>query len=350
MSSEVCPFCGKTYKRLKSHLPHCKAAPSSKTPPTKHEVTASQTAASLSKPAAAKAKKSTQAEKVSSALKKTAAASPSPNKPKKQTLHALREAAKKASEDLPPDSRTADKSAHAEPKDAPKKSKKAAQTVPTAHEEHRFWEDSDMKARITVQDVRATLGRTTRSRPSILSQIEAAEVPVRPPVENQTLSEKRPAEKSKQLAALIALREPASPSQLRLPPPAAPLLPAVQSAPPAVSLKVTGLLHFPLTPLSEPGTKKQHAAVSQAEGALTHRSLGQVRLKELPDWLARKAPTHPRDVIDMMHRGWQWYYRKYIDVKKGGVAGVGMLLAGYCVLSYTWNYPHIKHDRWRKYH
>uniref|UniRef100_A0A3Q3QWN8 Uncharacterized protein n=1 Tax=Monopterus albus TaxID=43700 RepID=A0A3Q3QWN8_MONAL len=42
--------------------------------------------------------------------------------------------------------------------------------------------------------------------------------------------------------------------------------------------------------------------------------------------------------------------QRYIDVKKGGVSGVGMLLAGYCVLSYIWSYPHIKRDRWRKYH
>lgn len=34
---EVCPFCGKTYKRLKSHLPHCKAAASSDTPPVSRE-------------------------------------------------------------------------------------------------------------------------------------------------------------------------------------------------------------------------------------------------------------------------------------------------------------------------
>jgi len=39
--------------------------------------------------------------------------------------------------------------------------------------------------------------------------------------------------------------------------------------------------------------------------------------------------------------GWLWYHRKYINVKKGGVGGVSMLLAGYCVLSYAWNYPHI---------
>lgn len=39
MFSEVCPFCGKTYKRLKSHLPHCKAAASSDTHPISHEAT-----------------------------------------------------------------------------------------------------------------------------------------------------------------------------------------------------------------------------------------------------------------------------------------------------------------------
>uniref|UniRef100_A0A4W5NAD3 Uncharacterized protein n=1 Tax=Hucho hucho TaxID=62062 RepID=A0A4W5NAD3_9TELE len=40
----------------------------------------------------------------------------------------------------------------------------------------------------------------------------------------------------------------------------------------------------------------------------------------------------------------------YIDVRKGGMGGVAMLLAGYCILSYTCSFPHIKHDRWRKYH
>lgn len=73
--------------------------------------------------------------------------------------------------------------------------------------------------------------------------------------------------------------------------------------------------------------------------------------------------------------GWLWYYRRYIDLRKGGVGGLGMLLAGYCVLSYVWSYPHIskcvdrcqcccidleitgnvavfspERDRWRKYH
>lgn len=35
------------------------------------------------------------------------------------------------------------------------------------------------------------------------------------------------------------------------------------------------------------------------------------------------------------------YYNKYINVKKGGIGGVAMLLAGYVVLSYVWEYDHI---------
>ncbi|XP_071756776.2 uncharacterized protein LOC139912772 isoform X1 [Centroberyx gerrardi] len=96
--------------------------------------------------------------------------------------------------------------------------------------------------------------------------------------------------------------------------------------------------------------RKQNVAGNGIGGVLTQRSLGQVRLRELPGWLALKTPSHPREAAEILHRGWQWYYRRYIDVRKGGVGGVAMLLAGYCVLSYMWSYPHIKRDRWRKYH
>ncbi|XP_019962493.2 mitochondrial nucleoid-associated protein 1 [Paralichthys olivaceus] len=96
--------------------------------------------------------------------------------------------------------------------------------------------------------------------------------------------------------------------------------------------------------------RKQNTAHNRKEDAVTRRSLGQVRLRELPQWLVCKTPSRPRDAVEMVQRGWQWYYRRYIDVRKGGVGGLGMLLAGYCVLSYVWSYPHIKHDRWRKYH
>lgn len=35
------------------------------------------------------------------------------------------------------------------------------------------------------------------------------------------------------------------------------------------------------------------------------------------------------------------YYNKYINVKKGGIGGIAMLLAGYVAISYLWEYDHI---------
>lgn len=61
--TEVCPFCGKTYKRLKSHLPHCKAAASSRTPLT--DSTASHTSSSQLE-SAAMAEKASQTQSLTS--------------------------------------------------------------------------------------------------------------------------------------------------------------------------------------------------------------------------------------------------------------------------------------------
>lgn len=96
--------------------------------------------------------------------------------------------------------------------------------------------------------------------------------------------------------------------------------------------------------------RKQDGGQRNTRGVLSQRTLGQVTLRELPDWVVSHSPRRPRDALEMIQRGWQWYYRKYIDVKRGGVGGMAMLLAGYCVLSYVWVYPHLKRDRWRKYH
>ncbi|XP_033894529.3 uncharacterized protein C17orf80-like isoform X1 [Acipenser ruthenus] len=82
---------------------------------------------------------------------------------------------------------------------------------------------------------------------------------------------------------------------------------------------------------------------------LAERRLMEVRLGELPAWLGSRE-LQPATGLAAMRRGWQRYYSKYIDVKKGGAGGVAMLLAAYCVLSYSWNYQHLKQDRWRKYH
>ncbi|XP_062381940.1 uncharacterized protein C17orf80 homolog [Sardina pilchardus] len=121
----------------------------------------------------------------------------------------------------------------------------------------------------------------------------------------------------------------------------------------------------PPTPLPVPevlgGSKRPEGPSSSLNSAerqacslsivpLAERRFGDVTLNELIPWLADRTPQSPKEGLAIFKNGWQWYYRRYIDVRKGGIGGVGMLLAGYCVLSYMWSYPHLKLERWRKYH
>ncbi|XP_021270556.1 uncharacterized protein C17orf80 homolog isoform X1 [Numida meleagris] len=85
------------------------------------------------------------------------------------------------------------------------------------------------------------------------------------------------------------------------------------------------------------------------QGPLSERHLMDVRLGELPMWLTT-CDFSPRGLLGGVQKVWSSYYNKYINVKRGGAAGISMLLAGYCILSYSWNYQHIKCSRWRKYH
>ncbi|KAG7459992.1 hypothetical protein MATL_G00216490 [Megalops atlanticus] len=82
---------------------------------------------------------------------------------------------------------------------------------------------------------------------------------------------------------------------------------------------------------------------------VAEKRLLDVKMGELPSWIFSRDFT-PNGIIGAFRRGHDRYYNKYINVKKGGIGGVAMLLAGYVVLSYIWEYDHIKHDRWRKYH
>ncbi|XP_040885439.1 cell wall protein RBR3 isoform X2 [Toxotes jaculatrix] len=472
MSSEVCPFCGKTYKRLKSHLPHCKAAAAkSKTPPTEHHVKAEQTTSSsqlltgFSEPTA-KGKKSTQTPTVATSPQskrtaKVSAASSSPatpsssqsfplsspslppstnkkkqklskqikmattlsspisspapslsptaSKPKKKSLRALIEAAKSdqvtkgslegarsAWGDLPSGSTPfltdslksftstaktetniiphntslAPLSTDTKPKHAPKK--KSLSTTKDIYswvdnsektEDKMFLKSgSGHQARITIQDVKATLGRdktTSQSRMTrILGQVENTDNlssktrldtglrPVKVPAESQkdVVSCLETTSSNSKQSSLIPLQrdgsfqpEPTSPetpiisghlsSQASQ---ATPLLRTVSmneglkgghhmtdllsASPSPIQLSTPhlsplGLQAVPLrteTLKTDVGFKledrKQNTAHSRTKGAVTQRSLGQVRLRELPEWLACKTPSHPRDVAEMVQR------------------------------------------------
>ncbi|XP_016361529.1 ATP synthase subunit f, mitochondrial-like isoform X2 [Sinocyclocheilus anshuiensis] len=83
--------------------------------------------------------------------------------------------------------------------------------------------------------------------------------------------------------------------------------------------------------------------------ALAQKRLMDVKLGQLPSWLGTRDFT-PNGLLGSVRGGYERYFNKYINVKKGGIGGVAMFLAGYVALSYLWEYDHIKHDRWRKYH
>ncbi|KAK6312628.1 hypothetical protein J4Q44_G00182920 [Coregonus suidteri] len=72
-------------------------------------------------------------------------------------------------------------------------------------------------------------------------------------------------------------------------------------------------------------------------------------------WLGREGVTSlcvltVLSPVASIRNGHDRCINKYINVKKGGIGGVAMLLVGYVALSYMWEFDHLKHDRWRKYH
>uniref|UniRef100_A0A8C3JJQ7 ATP synthase F(0) complex subunit f, mitochondrial n=1 Tax=Calidris pygmaea TaxID=425635 RepID=A0A8C3JJQ7_9CHAR len=103
---------------------------------------------------------------------------------------------------------------------------------------------------------------------------------------------------------------------------------------------------FPPSPAAAQGSSGKMA---QPPVLLKDMKLMDVKLGQLPSWLAMRDFT-PGGILGAMRRGYDRYYNKYINVKKGGLGGISMVLAGYVVISYIWSYSHLKHDRHRKYH
>ncbi|KAM7386490.1 hypothetical protein PAMA_009210 [Pampus argenteus] len=74
-----------------------------------------------------------------------------------------------------------------------------------------------------------------------------------------------------------------------------------------------------------------------------------VKLSELGRWLAARDFS-PNNIFSAPSRGLQRFHNKYTHVKKGGIGGICIMLAGYITISYIWQYEHLKQSRWRKYH
>ncbi|KAM8945669.1 mitochondrial nucleoid-associated protein 1 [Pelodytes ibericus] len=95
--------------------------------------------------------------------------------------------------------------------------------------------------------------------------------------------------------------------------------------------------------------KTKIATETQHDVHLQSKRLMDVRLGQLSSWLYIQHFSI-KSLKETTQNAWGRYYKKYINVRKGGVGGLTMLLAGYCILSYVWNYKHIQQDRRRRYH
>ncbi|EDL89605.1 rCG42655, isoform CRA_b [Rattus norvegicus] len=82
---------------------------------------------------------------------------------------------------------------------------------------------------------------------------------------------------------------------------------------------------------------------------LKEKKLMEVKLRELPSWILMRDFT-PSGIAGAFRRGYDRYYNKYINVRKGSISGINMVLAAYVVFSYCISYKELKHERRRKYH
>ncbi|KAK2095685.1 ATP synthase subunit f, mitochondrial [Saguinus oedipus] len=82
---------------------------------------------------------------------------------------------------------------------------------------------------------------------------------------------------------------------------------------------------------------------------LKDKKLLEVKLGELPSWILMRDFS-PSGIVGAFRRGYYRYYNKDINVKKGSIAGLTMVLACYVVFNYTFSYKELKHERRRKDH
>ncbi|KAI4531983.1 hypothetical protein MG293_018497 [Ovis ammon polii] len=96
----------------------------------------------------------------------------------------------------------------------------------------------------------------------------------------------------------------------------------------------------------------EHGRILKSPGTavpLKEKKLLEVKLGELPSWILMRDFT-PSGIAGAFQRGYYRYYNKYVNVKKGSIAGLSMVLAAYVFLNYCRSYKELKHERLRKYH
>lgn len=73
---------------------------------------------------------------------------------------------------------------------------------------------------------------------------------------------------------------------------------------------------------------------------LKEKKLMEVKLGELPSWIMMRDFT-PSGIAGAFRRGYDRYYNKYINVRKGSISGISMVLAAYVVFSYCISYKEL---------
>ncbi|XP_055125930.1 ATP synthase subunit f, mitochondrial-like [Symphalangus syndactylus] len=72
----------------------------------------------------------------------------------------------------------------------------------------------------------------------------------------------------------------------------------------------------------------------------------EVKLGKLPSWILMQDLV----IAAGIQRGYYWCYNKYINMKKGSISGLIMVLAGYMLFHYCLSYKELKHEQLRRYH
>uniref|UniRef100_A0A8C6RE77 ATP synthase F(0) complex subunit f, mitochondrial n=1 Tax=Nannospalax galili TaxID=1026970 RepID=A0A8C6RE77_NANGA len=82
---------------------------------------------------------------------------------------------------------------------------------------------------------------------------------------------------------------------------------------------------------------------------LKEKKLMEIKLGELPSWILMQDFTL-KGIVGAFQRGYDPYYNKYINVRKGSISGVNMILVAYVLFRYCISYKELKHEQLRKYH
>ncbi|XP_064229349.1 ATP synthase subunit f, mitochondrial-like [Aotus nancymaae] len=79
------------------------------------------------------------------------------------------------------------------------------------------------------------------------------------------------------------------------------------------------------------------------------KKLLEVKLGELPSWILM-WDFSPSGITRTFQRGYYQYCNKYINMRKGSISRITMVLGCYMLFSYCLSYKELKHEWLHKYH